>query len=154
MNKVGVLLAKHWKELLILAFIVIFALFFYQSGKAKGDQKGLFDWLSGFQGGDDSNKDPRVIELPDDGSCPDGWDPAPLSERLYDEMKGWNWSYDDDLYREFATLPTDCMVAAVNNHFNATYGGGQSLRQWMEDEGDYLGDGKELAIQRLVLINA
>lgn len=154
MNKVGVILAKHWKEILIVGFIVVFALYFYQKGKAKGDQKGLFDWLTGFQD-NDVQGDLRVIELPDDGSCPEGWDPASLSERLYDEMKGWNWTYDDDLYMEFATLATDCMVAAVNNHFNATYGGGESLRQWMEDEGDYFGgNGKDLAIQRLVLINA
>lgn len=135
----------------MLLVVVLFALYFYQKGKSKGDQKGIFDWLSGFQ--DEPEGDPRVINLNNNGECPEGWDPAPLSERLYNELDGFNMTYDDDLYREFANLPTDCMAAAVSNHFIENYGQGQSLLEWIENE-MFKTTGMELAIQRLKLIGA
>ena len=43
------------------------------------------------------------------------------------------------------------MVVAVYNTFNETYGNGDTLTQWINDEywTDFAGDGKSLALQRL-----
>ena len=81
------------------------------------------------------------------------WKPQPLSAELYDVMNGlFTMSGTKDAaFTKLGQLATNDMLTAVYNEFNKTYGGGDSLTTWINDEywTDFLGDGKALALARL-----
>ena len=85
------------------------------------------------------------------------WNPAPLAKDLYNAMAGLFTlsGTKDEVWRKLAELPSNDMVTAVYNEFNKTYGGGETLTQWIKDEFwyDVTGSGKDMALQRLGALN-
>lgn len=107
---------------------------------------------------------PPVFDLPQGGGgipvvsyTPTGqpiqWNPQPLAAELFDVMDGLFTlsGTKDATWLKLAQLPSNDMVVAVYNTFNQTYGNGDTLTQWINDEywTDFAGDGKSLALQRL-----
>jgi len=91
-------------------------------------------------GKDDNGKPPPPKDLPDAGSgIPQGWSPRPLAQELYDTMSGIAWNPMIAIKRDAALLQliglqSDDMFVAVYNDFTQNFGGGDTLRQWIEDE--------------------
>jgi len=81
------------------------------------------------------------------------WNPQPLAAELFDVMDGLFTlsGTKDATWLKLAQLPSNDMVVAVYNTFNETYGNGDTLTQWINDEywTDIGGDGKSLALSRL-----
>lgn len=58
-----------------------------------------------------------------------------LADKLYDQLSGWNFWYDKDVYEEFLKT-TDRVFIATYNIFNDKYYSkkNRTLREWMEKE--------------------
>jgi len=85
-------------------------------------------------------KPPPPIDLPDAGSgIPEGWSPRPLAQELYDVLKGVAWNpalaiKRDAVLLQLIALSTNDMFVAVYNDFTQNFGGGKTLREWIDDE--------------------
>jgi hypothetical protein len=152
----AIFIQKYWKQLLLVLMVCTVIFLIWNSGKQSAKKPGFWDWmitLSGDKGGPAPVPPPIQAPLPNSGSgIPMGWEPGGLAKRLFDEMDGVNFLYDNDLYLEFANLPTEDMVVAVYNTFNSLYGEGETLYEWMDGESSY-GNGKDLAMARMKNLN-
>lgn len=85
-------------------------------------------------------KPPPPEELPDAGSgIPENWSPRPLTQELYDTMKGVIWYPNMAIRRDGALLrliglASADMFVAVYNDFTQNFGEGDTLREWIDDE--------------------
>lgn len=79
-----------------------------------------------------------------------------VSKLLYDAMKDWNTfsGTKDDAWKTLLALP-DAQIGAVYIYFNAKYGAGDSLTQWIKDENyyDYASGVKQLVLDKLSNLN-
>jgi hypothetical protein len=89
----------------------------------------------------------------DDKGQPTFWNPAPLSNELFDVMDGYfsTAPNKDKAWAKFTNLPTSDMQVSVYNHFNKNFGNGETLTQWINDENlyDYFSGGKEIILSKL-----
>lgn len=144
-------LSKYWKEVLIVAFIALFALYFYQKGKNKGDNTNGWDFLNNVFG--DKPEGITVVNPDTYQDCPEGYTGESLSNRLHSKMSGFNlgWNIAAAEWRELAELESDCAVGMVYNHFNLNHGNGKTLYEWIDDEFSYGSPWHTSALNRLRL---
>ena len=93
--------------------------------------------VGGFFG---DKKPPPPVDLPNAGSgIPQDWSPRPITQELYDTLKGGAWNFALAIKRDAALLlliglPSNDMFTAVYNDFTQNFGGGDTLRQWIDKE--------------------
>lgn len=79
-----------------------------------------------------------------------------VSKLLYDAMKDWNTftGTKDDAWKTLIGL-SDAQIKAVYLYFNARYGEGDTLTQWIKDENyyDYISGVKQLTLDKLANLN-
>jgi hypothetical protein len=129
---------------IFIIFAIVVAIIYY-AGRSAGIKKA----------------EESIVQLPDNGSgIPKGFNPTPYANELYDVMKGLGQltGTKDKAFRRSLELPTDDMLAAVNNKFNQLYlnRGSGTLIKWLEDEiwYDYFTGIKNKLITRLKSIGA
>jgi hypothetical protein len=129
---------------IFIIFAIVVAIIYY-AGRSAGLKKA----------------EESVVKLPDNGSgIPKGFDPTPYANELFEVMKGLGQltGAKDKAFRKTLELPTNDMVAAVNNKFNQLYlsRGSGTLVKWLEDEMwyDYFTGIKDKLITRLKSIGA
>jgi len=111
---------------------------------------------------------PEFIKLPQGGTGlpvvgygtggqPVFWNPSSLASELFDAMDGLFTltGTKNAVWLKLAELPSDDMVVSVYNEFNSKYGDGETLTDWIRSEyyTDFLGSGKDLALNRLAKLN-
>jgi hypothetical protein len=118
-------LAKYWKQFLIAGLILFVLIYIWYRGKKSGE----------------AGK-PKVIDImpdifdPNSGAVVvDGSKIRRIATSLHDDMDGFNWGHDDQVYQEFAGL-SDSEFTAVYNDFNERYyaEGNGTLKEWIDDE--------------------
>jgi hypothetical protein len=112
-------------QIFIIVAIVVAVI--YYAGKAAGKRKA----------------EEAIVKYPDNGQgIPKGWDPKPLSDRLYIVLKGiWTLAGEKEVpIYDAWNLPTKDMLAALNNRFNSDYlkEGKGTLIDWLTDEWNVL----------------
>jgi len=86
------------------------------------------------------DKPPDEIPLPDNGQgIPEGWSAVPLAAELFKVLDGPTFFTEakqkrDGVIMQFTGLASNDMFVAVYNQFNLSYGGGKTLRNWIDSE--------------------
>lgn len=116
------LLKNKWVIIGVIVVIILTAVYFV--GRGDGTTKIDTVPLPGDQNWGESLNDSESKKVRE------------ITLRLYAEMKGLNFSYDKNLYREVGAL-TDELFVALYNDFNQMYAdeGKGTLRAWIASEG-------------------
>ena len=123
MFALGIILSKYWKQLLIVA-VVLFILFYI--------------WYRGKKAGESGK--PKHIGLTNDfvigGTMSvDGGKVRRIATLLHDDMDGFNFGHDDQIYNEFAALSDTEFVAVYNDFNNQFFSEGEgTLKEWIISE--------------------
>jgi hypothetical protein len=119
----------------------------------------LIIYFSGKKAGKRTAEGPQVVYPNGGNSIPQGWNPIPLAEELFDAMDGLFTlsGTKTAVWNKLLNLPTDEMIIAVYNAFNQKYFslGKGTLVQWIRDEiyTDPFSDVKQNLLNKLQTLN-